>query len=457
MKTYAIVLAGGSGQRMQSATEKQLLKLSGKSILEHTLAVFCFSEKVDAIVIVCPDVNRMDYIKAANFARQYKASVSLVAGGVNRNSSTFNGVMSIKDLEAKILIHDSVRPLLTTNAVERCVDSLDVFDAVDTIIPSADTLVQVEDSRIVNIPDRSKFFRGQTPQSFKLSVLREALEAWSLDGRPEFTDDCAIVLRYLPKIEVHCIPGEVSNIKITEPLDLFIAEKLFQLRTFELPVAAQSKSVPTLDTVAIIFGGETGIGLEIARVLGRNGYQVVSLSRSTGGPDVKNFAEVQDSITRASQLGKISLVVNCAASLSLGNISTLKPSEIAEDINVNLVGAINIAKASFPHLSQTKGQLIMFGSSSAARGRSGFAAYSSSKAGVVNLTQALAEEWHSHGVKVNCVNPERTRTPLRSKAFGSEDPAELLDPSKVATVVLNITKQDFTGMVIDVKMSDYLI
>ena len=103
---------------------------------------------------------------------------------------------------------------------------------------------------------------------------------------------------------------------------------------------------------------------------------------------------------------------------------------------VNYLAPINIAQVFYPHLKKTQGSLLLFTSSSYTRGRSGYSLYSSAKAAVVNLTQALADEWAADGVRVNCVNPERTATPMRTKAFGQEPEGTLLTAEAVAETSL---------------------
>jgi short-subunit dehydrogenase len=118
-------------------------------------------------------------------------------------------------------------------------------------------------------------------------------------------------------------------------------------------------------------------------------------------------------------------------------------------ININYIGAINIAYNVKNHLEKTKGMLINFASSSYTRGCANYALYSSSKAAVVNLTQALSEEWQN--IKINCISPERTLTPMRIKNFGIEPPETLLDPLIVAEKTLKISLSSVSEMVIDIR------
>jgi len=120
-------------------------------------------------------------------------------------------------------------------------------------------------------------------------------------------------------------------------------------------------------------------------------------------------------------------------------------------VDTNLKGALYIAKESFRYLCRSAGMLIFFASSSYTRGRAQYAAYSATKAAIVNLTQALAEEWRDEGVRVNCINPARTDTPMRRENFGEESPDTLLSPEEVALRTLVLLPHSLTGQVIDIK------
>ena len=125
--------------------------------------------------------------------------------------------------------------------------------------------------------------------------------------------------------------------------------------------------------------------------------------------------------------------------------------DIQKDINVNYLGSINVAKAVIPYLKETQGSLQLYASSSYTRGRAMYSTYSSTKAGIVNLAQALAEELACDNIRVNVINPERCATPMRLKAFGKEPEGSLLAPEKVAEASLKTFLSDLTGQVIDVR------
>ena len=153
-------------------------------------------------------------------------------------------------------------------------------------------------------------------------------------------------------------------------------------------------------------------------------------------------------------VGKIDYVINTAGVLKIGKLLDRKIEDIEKDININYIGAINVAKASIPYLKKTSGGMLMFASSSYTRGRALYSTYSSTKAGIVNLVQALSEELISDCIRINTINPERTATPMRFKAFGKEPEGSLLDVKNVAEASLRTLLSDLTGQVVDVRRSD---
>lgn len=128
--------------------------------------------------------------------------------------------------------------------------------------------------------------------------------------------------------------------------------------------------------------------------------------------------------------------------------------EIATSINVNYTGTVNTAAVAYPYLKESHGSFLSFTSSSYTRGRPFYAIYSSTKAAIVNFTQALSEEWLPDNIKINCINPERTKTPMRTKAFGIEPEGTLLDSKTVALASLLVLSSNETGNIIDVVLRD---
>ena len=151
--------------------------------------------------------------------------------------------------------------------------------------------------------------------------------------------------------------------------------------------------------------------------------------------------------------GRIDHVVVTAGILEKGALAEMDSETMDRLLHVNFVGPVTIARQSLPYLQQTKGQLLLYTSSSYTRGRARYALYSATKAALVNLTQALADEWAEFGVRVNCVNPERTATPMRTRAFGEEPEHTLLSSEAVAQASLDVLISELTGQVVDVRRS----
>ncbi len=177
-----------------------------------------------------------------------------------------------------------------------------------------------------------------------------------------------------------------------------------------------------------------------------------SFSRSSTNTHVQRRGDIVAACREVlAETGRIDFVVNTAGVLPRGELSESTEETIYAATEVNYLAPIFIAQEFYPHLAATQGSLLLFTSSSYTRGRSGYSLYSSAKAAVVNLTQALADEWTGVGVRVNCVNPERTGTPMRTKAFGDEPPGTLLSSTEVARQSLDVLLSGQTGHVIDIR------
>ena len=153
----------------------------------------------------------------------------------------------------------------------------------------------------------------------------------------------------------------------------------------------------------------------------------------------------------AEKEGHIDVVVNTAGILIKESLASMNIDSIRTSIDVNLFGVINVAREAFPYLKESKGSLLFYTSSSYTRGRMMYSIYSATKAAIVNFVQAMAEEWHDFGIRVNCVNPERTKTPMRIQNFGNEPEGSLLPAKDVAIASINTVFSPATGEVIDVR------
>lgn len=454
MRISAILLAGGDGQRFGGELPKQFLRLAGEHVLARSLRTVV-AAGVDRVVVVShPDwlAETQELVDAVAPA----VPTRVVAGGDTRNESTRNGLLSLApDPEDTIVVHDAVRPLVPLDVIRRSIEPVatGAADATDTVISSADTLVIVDGEQVVEIPDRSRYRRGQTPQVFRASVLARAYEAAAAAGDLRATDDCTLVLRYVPGVRLIAVAGDEENLKITTRLDMVLADRMIQMRSLDpaqdLPAHRSLEGASLL-----VVGGTNGIGEAIAAAATDSGARVEVDGRSAG-LDVRDPDAVRTRIDDAAgRLRGLDHVLCTAGVLRIGAVADCSAEELAEIIDVNLTGTLNVARAAYPHLRASRGSLTAFASSSFTRGRPQYVAYSASKAGVVNLVQGLAEEWADDGIRVNAVSPERTDTPMRRRAFPEELPDGLLSTGEVAEATLRLLRSDLTGQVLDVRRNE---
>ncbi len=462
LRNVAVILAGGTGTRVGLSIPKQLIKIAGKTIIEHTIATFQASDLIDEIVILMAP-GHLDPVRAIVAGGGYGKVSQIVEGGATRNESTSRALEALGDDEVNVLFHDAVRPLVSQTIISDVVAALQTHEAVDTAIPSADTIVQVrpqpaDDGHdvIEDVLQRDLLRRGQTPQAFRLSVIKQAYElAWK---DPDFTatDDCTVVLRYLPHVPIAVVPGHERNMKVTEPIDVYIADKLFQLESADIPEAPSDEAYRELLTgrTMVLFGGSYGIGGDIADLARSFGADVHVFSRSATNTHVDRREDVAAAARQVlEKTDRVDFVVNTAGILPIGDLAETTEETIWSATEVNYLAPIWIAQEFYPHLAAAGGSLLLFTSSSYTRGRKGYSLYSSAKAATVNLTQALADEWAGE-VRVNCVNPERTGTPMRTKAFGEEPEGTLLSSLEVARQSLDVLVSQQTGHIIDIRRED---
>lgn len=231
LRTVAVVLAGGSGVRVGPGTPKQLLSVAGQTVLEHTVEALQACPGLDEILVVMAAAHlpvAQELLDRPGLSKLTR----LVAGGHDRNASTRLALAELGDQDCNVLFHDAVRPLVSQRILRDCITALHSFLAVAVAIPSSDTIVRVDpQDTIVDIPDRQWLRRMQTPQGFRLSVIRRAYELAAAEPDLRTTDDCAVVLRCLPDVPIHVVRGDEQNLKVTYPVDLVVLDALLQAGT----------------------------------------------------------------------------------------------------------------------------------------------------------------------------------------------------------------------------------
>ena len=204
----AVILAGGVGRRLNNGYPKQFYKVAGKTVIEHTVEVFERNERIDEIAIVINPayITTIEEIVLKNTWRKVK---KILKGGGERYDSSMMAIAAYADMEeANLIFHDAVRPLVTNRIIDEVVLALKEWNVVNVVIPAVDTKVCLEGDFVCDVPDRSKLGRVQTHQGFKLKTIHEAYRRALQDPAFKATDDCGVVLKYMPEEKIFVVKGE---------------------------------------------------------------------------------------------------------------------------------------------------------------------------------------------------------------------------------------------------------
>lgn len=230
---YAGILAGGQGKRMgYTEMPKQFLMLAEKPIIIHTLEKFLMNSRFSKIYVGCISdwVGHTQDLILKHIGKTDK--IAVCEGGTDRNGTIMNIINAINsdfghNEDDVIVTHDAVRPFVTHRIVDDNINAALAHGACDTIIPATDTIVLSNDGVLLHeIPDRSKLYQGQTPQSFKIQTLIDCFSMLSEEEKRVLTDACKICV--LKGKDVKVVLGEVFNMKITTPYDLKVANSVLK-------------------------------------------------------------------------------------------------------------------------------------------------------------------------------------------------------------------------------------
>jgi len=222
MKNIGVILAGGIGNRFKKKLPKQFLKLKDKAIICYSIEAFEKNNSINEILLVIPR-EFIDYAKKLISKYTYTKVKDIICGGDTRPQSSYRAISHIaqNNPNCKLLIHDAARPFVTVKLINDIIKNLNIFDAVCPYVPATDTIYMLnQNNNIEDIPDRKSLGYVQTPQGFKLQIIKTAFDKGlqNLDFQP--TDDCSIVKKYLPRASIKMIPGDINNIKITYSKDI---------------------------------------------------------------------------------------------------------------------------------------------------------------------------------------------------------------------------------------------
>jgi len=223
----AVVLAGGSGRRIGGDLPKQFIEVNDRAIIEYSVDAFEKCDCIDEIAVVVNKdfVSEINRIVASNSWTKVK---KILDGGAERSDSSISAIKAYEGVNCNLIFHDAVRPLVSQRIIADVVDALKNYNAVAVSVPSTDTIIEVDESGefIGRIPKRSTLRCQQTPQGFRYEIISKAYKLAMADSDFVATDDCGVVVRYLPDERIFIVDGDDSNIKITYKKDLKIMELL---------------------------------------------------------------------------------------------------------------------------------------------------------------------------------------------------------------------------------------
>lgn len=220
MKKIALIVAGGSGSRMNSAIPKQFIEINGKPVLMHTFEAFLKTDPYFEFILVLPE-NETDNWRTLCKNHNFSINHRVVPGGRTRFYSVRNGLEKIED-EGIVFIHDGVRPLVSAQTIQNCYQTaLEKGNALPVIAPSES--VREVTNGTTRAVDRNRFFLVQTPQTFRVSVIKKAYEQ---EFSELFTDDASVLEQ--SGVAINIVEGNCENIKITWPADIPVAGALLR-------------------------------------------------------------------------------------------------------------------------------------------------------------------------------------------------------------------------------------
>ena len=235
-KVYAAILAGGSGTRMGNADKpKQFWDLGGRPMIVHTVEKFCLVDDFEKVIVPVPEtwVNQTRDVMARHLP-SFTNKIDVIAGGADRNATIMCAIARIQELEGGalapdtiIVTHDAVRPFVSFRIIEDNIAAAREYGACDTVVPATDTIVHSVDGKLIaDIPVRSEYYQGQTPQSFNALRLKALFQELAESDRAILTDACKILV--LKGEPVALVKGDVANMKLTYTNDMRIARAMLE-------------------------------------------------------------------------------------------------------------------------------------------------------------------------------------------------------------------------------------
>ena len=242
----AVVLAGGSGRRMGGNMPKQYMQLAGRTVLEYSIEAFDAHPLIDEVAVVVHPDYRAE-VEAMVQCCGWRKVRRILDGGAERSDSSLAAIRAYASdgdaASVRLLFHDAARPLVTARMIDNVCRALNKYEAVGTGLASVDTMMEVDGSVLTAVPDRRRMQRMQTPQGFRLETIVKAYRQAMADPHFRATDDCGVVMRYLPQTPIFIVPGDERAMKLTVPSDLPVLEQYLRSSDRQADVPAEEKPI----------------------------------------------------------------------------------------------------------------------------------------------------------------------------------------------------------------------
>ncbi len=242
----AVVLAGGSGRRMGGNMPKQYMQLAGRTVLEYSIEAFDAHPLIDEVAVVVHPDYRAEVEAMVQCCGWCKVR-RILDGGAERSDSSLAAIRAYASdgdaASVRLLFHDAARPLVTARMIDDVCRALNKYEAVGTGLASVDTMMEVDGSVLTAVPDRRRMQRMQTPQGFRLETIVKAYRQAMADPHFRATDDCGVVMRYLPQTPIFIVPGDERAMKLTVPSDLPVLEQYLRSSDCQADVPAEEKPI----------------------------------------------------------------------------------------------------------------------------------------------------------------------------------------------------------------------
>lgn len=221
----AVVLAAGTGSRMQADRPKQYLTLGGRMVVEHSIEAFERHADISETVIIVA-AGHIEEMRQLTRRRGWQKVRHILPGGTDRSGSSLAAIRAYTGRTVNLLFHDAARPLVTQHTITAVCRALREYPAACAALPAVDTMAEIHNGCISRIPPRERMVHLQTPQGFRAETIARAYGMALADPDFRATDDCGVMTRYLPEEKIKYVEGSARAVKLTFASDTDRLEKL---------------------------------------------------------------------------------------------------------------------------------------------------------------------------------------------------------------------------------------